>query len=169
MHLSYLSLNVIPGSFFGGPPATVSWWSEIFYAYHDRYLRKGHFVGKDQTLINSLFLLFPSRIIGVRIFDPSVQTGLPHFSTISPGSCGSPWFYYQFFLASNKERQAMSSKWMRDLEDQVIWPFSSWKWWLKQQECKLTQVVCMRNILFDAFGMGWNEKKHRECNALCCY
>ena len=164
MYLSLsLSLSIIPGSFFGGPPATVSWWSEVFYAHHDHYLHKGHFVGKDQTLINSLFLLFPSRIIGVWVFDPSTQTGLSQLSAISPGSCGSPWFYYQFFLASKKERQAMSNKWMKDLEDQAMWPFNSWNWWLKRRECKLTQAVCMWDMLYDAFGKDWNEKKHRKC------
>lgn len=157
-----IDAEISEGSFFGGPPATVSWWSEVFYAHHDHYLHKGHFVGKDQTLINSLFLLFPSRIIGVWVFDPSTQTGLSQLSAISPGSCGSPWFYYQFFLASKKERQAMSDKWMKDLEDQVMWPFNSWNWWLKRRECKLTQAVCMWDMLYDAFGKDWNEKKHRD-------
>ncbi|KIY42985.1 hypothetical protein FISHEDRAFT_27645, partial [Fistulina hepatica ATCC 64428] len=97
------------GSFFGGPPDVVSWWQRVFYAYHDYYLAAGMFVGKDQTLINSLFLLFPQRIMVVWLHDD----GVPHAGhRLMPlYRCGADWFYYQFWLASDAARAAMIETW----------------------------------------------------------
>ncbi|KAF5354673.1 hypothetical protein D9756_005619 [Leucocoprinus leucothites] len=157
--------EISEGSFFGGPPETISWWSRVFYTYHDYYLGKGYFIGKDQTLINSLFLLFPSRIIGVWYSDPAARADLPYFDTGSMGSCGNTWFYYQFFMASDDERRMMREKWMTDLEERIAWPWKSWKWWLKRQECKLVRVVYMRYVLNDAFGKGWGVRKTVAVNS----
>src|ERR1700722_18913986 len=55
----------LTGSFFGGSAQTIKWWRSIYFNYHDRYLSREVFVGKDQTLINALFLLNPRRIISV--------------------------------------------------------------------------------------------------------
>ena len=68
------------GTFFGSTPTTISWYSTIFYRYHDHYITTipppvarhphgptpstpppFHFVGKDQTLINALIFLYPHR------------------------------------------------------------------------------------------------------------
>lgn len=150
---------LIPGSFFGGSPKTISWWSKVFYTYHDHYLHKGYFVGKDQTLINSLFLLFPSRIFGVWLNDPATRVGIPHFDSGPLGMCGNSWFYYQFFLASDEDRGMMREKWMKELEGRVEWPWKGWEWWMRRQECRLTRVLWMRSALWDVFGKGWGVKK----------
>ncbi|KAJ3565746.1 hypothetical protein NP233_g7446 [Leucocoprinus birnbaumii] len=156
---SSIGNDVPAGSFFGGSPKAVTWWSKVYYSYHDYYLEKGYFVGKDQTLINSLFLLFPSRFISVWLSDPATRTGLLHFDEGVQGSCGSSWYYYQFFMASEEERQMMRMKWMRELKDKVSWLWSGWRWWMDRQECKLSKVVWMRDLLSDAFGKGWGVRK----------
>ncbi|KAK7048108.1 hypothetical protein R3P38DRAFT_2764149 [Favolaschia claudopus] len=141
-------------SFFGGSPHTVSWWRETYYAYHDHYLRQGHFVGKDQNLIFSLFLLFPSRIIAVWLDDPDA----PAHKELGPvqdtahegflGSCGENWFYYQFWLANLADRLAMNEIW----EKAALW---SWGGWRRRRECRLTRVVWVKELLHRQFGKDW--------------
>ncbi|KAJ7288524.1 hypothetical protein C8J57DRAFT_1642508 [Mycena rebaudengoi] len=127
------SLN--EGSFFGGSPQTVSWWRSTFYAYHDYYLNLGIFVGKDQTVFNALFLLFPSRIITVWLKDPEAPAhlSLSYLNEGPLGGCGPEWFYYQFWLASPAERGEM----------QDIWG------------SKLTRVSHIEGLLLRQFGVGW--------------
>ncbi|KAJ7071602.1 hypothetical protein C8F01DRAFT_442039 [Mycena amicta] len=122
--------EVSEGSFFGGSPSTVAWWRRTFYAYHDHYLRLGLFVGKDQTLINALFLLFPSRIIAVWLGDPDAPAHvglLPVVDQGALGSCGAEWFYYQFWLATPAEQSEMHDLW----ESDARW---SWDWWRQRQK-----------------------------------
>ncbi|KAK7021187.1 hypothetical protein R3P38DRAFT_3318131 [Favolaschia claudopus] len=133
-------------SFFGGSPQTVTRWRETYYAYHDHYLRQGHFVGKDQNLIFSLFLLFPSRIISVWLDDPDA----PAHKGLGPvqdtahegflGSCGENWFYYQFWVANLVDRVAMNKIW----EKAALW---SWGGWRRRRECRLTRVVWVKDLL----------------------
>jgi hypothetical protein len=40
------------------------------YAYHDYYISKHFFVGKDQTIFNALLVLFNEHIITVWVHDP---------------------------------------------------------------------------------------------------
>ncbi|KAJ7688230.1 hypothetical protein B0H14DRAFT_3101224 [Mycena olivaceomarginata] len=129
-------------SFFGGPPQTISWWRETYYAYHDHYLRQGLFVGKDQNLIFALFLMFPSRIIGMGPISDVAHEG-------NLGSCGENWFYYQFWLAKLADRAAMNEIW----ENAARW---SWGGWRKRHECRLTRVVWVKNLLHRQFGSSWN-------------
>ncbi|KAG6901220.1 hypothetical protein C0995_015082 [Termitomyces sp. Mi166 len=94
-----------------------------------------HFVGKDQTVINAIILRYPERFVGViapsrvGLLPPSTSTTLflspsqnhsskPHILTLSsiltrlshslpifhPKTCGD-WFFYQWFLASDRERE----------------------------------------------------------------
>ncbi|KAJ7645607.1 hypothetical protein DFH06DRAFT_998501 [Mycena polygramma] len=139
-------------SFFGGSPQTVAWWRGAYYAYHDHYLRLGRFVGKDQNLIHALFLLFPSRIIGVWLDDPDA----PAHEELSPpeyegflGTCGENWFYYQFWLAKWADRDSMNKIWERTER----W---SWGGWRQRHECRLTRVVWVKDLLHRQFGNDWN-------------
>lgn len=110
------------------------------------------FVGKDQTLINALFLLHPSRIITVWLDDPQApahQGLVPLFDTGSLGSCGQEWFYYQFWLAAASDRDAM----------RVVWDYNArwnWDWWRTRQSCRVTRVLAMKDVLARRFGDGWN-------------
>ncbi|KAJ7097189.1 hypothetical protein B0H15DRAFT_937533 [Mycena belliarum] len=117
------------GSFFGGSPRTVAWWRATYYAYHDYYLSLGLFVGKDQTLINALFLLFPARVVAVWLGDPvpaPVVRLLPLVDEGALGHCGAEWYYYQFWLAGAGERAAMRALW----DGEMRW---GWAWWKRRQ------------------------------------
>jgi len=137
------------GSFFGGTPHTIKWWRSLYFTYHDRYLSLGIFVGKDQTLINALFLLNPRRIISVWLGDPTPPSP-PNSSALDDkrihsrglfgssesntplGACGSTWYYYQFFFASESERESMRGRWGSGSGFGMSWGrfrFWSWDWW----------------------------------------
>ncbi|KAJ6508974.1 hypothetical protein C8R45DRAFT_969464 [Mycena sanguinolenta] len=142
------------GSFFGGSPSTVAWWRRTFYAYHDHYLNLDLFVGKDQTLINAIFLLFPSRLIAVWMNDPDAPAHkgiLPAVDGSSLGNCGGDWFYYQFWLATPSERQSMRKIW------NASW---SWKWWKERNQCRVTRVSSMKDLLKRRFGDDWEPPLH---------
>ncbi|KAJ7486447.1 hypothetical protein FB451DRAFT_1349901 [Mycena latifolia] len=148
--------EVSEGSFFGGSPRTVAWWRRTYYAYHDYYLGLGLFVGKDQTLINALFLLFPSRIIAVWLGDPLAPAHaglLPLFDQGALGNCGAEWHYYQFWLAAASERQAMREIW----ESNMRW---EWSWWRRRQQCRETRAISMKALLQRQFGRGWEPPRH---------
>ncbi|KAF7299133.1 hypothetical protein MIND_00861800 [Mycena indigotica] len=148
--------EVSEGSFFGGSPSTVSWWRQTFYNYHDYYLQLGLFVGKDQTLINAIFLLFPSRIFAVWLGDPDApaHNGLLPLVDQGPlGNCGPEWFYYQFWLASPAERSGMHDIW----ESNARW---SWSWWKKREKCRLTRLSTMTDLLKHRFGPDWEPPIH---------
>ncbi|KDQ56267.1 hypothetical protein JAAARDRAFT_59169 [Jaapia argillacea MUCL 33604] len=151
------------GSFFGGSPSTVEWWRNLYYTYHNAYLfsKPPIFVGKDQTLINALFLLFPSRILTVYLNDPSSPTAhpirTPLFGLVKDeresllGRCGSTWFYYQWWMASEGERAGMKERWIGEVTE----------WWRRlvggqQERCRDTRVLGMLDVLRSRFGESWN-------------
>jgi hypothetical protein len=148
------------GSFFGGSPRTVSWWSETYYTYHDHYIRKGYFVGKDQTLINALFLLFPDRIFGIWLDNPDARSGIYGFDVGPMGKCGRPWWYYQWFLAADEKRTVMSQRWLKESSGFKLWFWQEWEWWIQRQECKLTKVFWVKDKLVHVFGKGWGVKRN---------
>ncbi|TFY80804.1 hypothetical protein EWM64_g3208, partial [Hericium alpestre] len=76
------------GSFFGGAPAAIAWYRNLFYTYHDAYRARDLFVGKDQTLINALLTLFPSRFATVWLFGRD-DLAVPLNAETPHGSCGS--------------------------------------------------------------------------------
>jgi len=131
----------------------VSWWSKTFYAYHNAYLAQNLFVGKDQTLINSLFILFPKRFVTVYLNDQHASSKynmelLPDESRL--GSCGKPWFYYQYWMASGEERTKMAKIW------EGGWIWAIWGWWRPRNTCKMTEVMSMDSGLKRQFGESWS-------------
>ncbi|KAJ6512121.1 hypothetical protein C8R47DRAFT_1093613 [Mycena vitilis] len=148
--------EVSEGSFFGGSPSTVAWWRRTFYAYHDLYIKRDIFVGKDQTLINAIFLLFPSRLIAVWLGDPGAPEHIGRLPVVDEGAlgnCGAEWFYYQFWLATASDRQAMRDLWASNAR----W---SWGWWRQRQQCRVTQVSAMKDLLQRQFGPDWQPPLH---------
>lgn len=164
--LGPVDVSFSEGSFFGGPPSSVFWFEKTYYAYHDYWLSQHVFVGKDQTLYNALFLLYPENFITVFHSDPSAPVRVFTPSTLNPstisldesrkllGNCGDPWFYYQFFLASPLDRENMNELWRK------LWSWDAlkiWKvdWWRTKSECRLTRPLSMKGALKVAFGKDW--------------
>jgi hypothetical protein len=137
-----------PGSFFGGPPQAIRWYTSTFYEYHDHYLSLGHFVGKDQTLINALFLLFPRRFVTLWRRDPSSRTKF-----WPSGKCGGEWYYYEFALAKENERNAMESIW----EKKMSWFWRVLRGWVPggTAKCPLPPGLAMESVLAETFGERW--------------
>jgi len=150
-HLGPIYNEVSEASFFGSTPQTLEWWCRVFYAYHDYYRSLGLFVGKDEALINALFLLFPSRFITVWLDDPLAPAHLELLPLINEGalgSCGGEWYYYQWWVASASERTRM-----REIFDwNAKW---SWPWWRTRKTCRLTRVLGMQSVLERQFTAGW--------------
>ena len=147
------------GSFFGGSPSTIEWFSKIFYAYHYYYLSRNLFVGIDQDIFNSLFLLFPERIFTVWMNDPlaPAHQGITPSPSLVPslergflGECGAEWFYYQFWLADAQTRDEMRKIWIGEER----WRKSGW--WQERKLCRLTGAMSMMDVLRRAFGADWN-------------
>ncbi|KAH7907511.1 hypothetical protein BJ138DRAFT_494138 [Hygrophoropsis aurantiaca] len=134
------------GSFFGGTAASIAWWRSVYYAYHDAYRARGIFVGKDQTLMNALLLLFPDRFATVWLRDPiappnqaplqpQLSTNTTRALTTSTsewnpedGRCGNTWYYFEWWLASTRERKTMDDAWSAKGERVRWW----WEvlWWV---------------------------------------
>ncbi|KAF8884905.1 hypothetical protein CPB84DRAFT_1850533 [Gymnopilus junonius] len=138
--------EISEGSFFGGPPQSISWWCRTYYPYHSHYLSRSLFVGKDQTLINALLLLFPSRFFTVYSADPQAPqrdwlTYIPFHDRGYLGACGSSngWYYHQYFLASHEERRKQGEVWFK--EEAARWPWrwldATGMWWRRERECRL--------------------------------
>ena len=72
--------------------------------YLDHYLSSEFFVGKDQTLINALVLLFPERFITVWYNDPDTPAHLAKGDGTFLGQCSNEWFYCQFWLSDVNTR-----------------------------------------------------------------
>ncbi|KAH7884889.1 hypothetical protein F5I97DRAFT_1893153 [Phlebopus sp. FC_14] len=157
------------GSFFGGTPASVTWWRNIYYTYHDKYLSNGIFVGKDQTLINALLLLFPRRFGTVWVHDVHPSPSSTNEMDLDGGRCGNTWYYFEWWLASREERDAMRRSWDSSAAMQRWW----WKtlWFVlgrtevlnerglnfKERGCRLTDGLLVEDVLRreDVFGPEW--------------
>ena len=147
------------GSFFGGSLKIVTWWERLYFAYHDYYLKQSVFVGKDQSLINSLFLLQPDHVIVVWHGDPDAPSTLYKPKSVSSddtsgllGDCGNAWYYYQFFVAGERDRATMQSVWDRRWH----WDFWHAEWWTRKREtCRVTRVLAMEWLLRKPFGEMW--------------
>jgi len=139
------------GSFFGGTPHALGWFTRVYYVYHDHYLSFDVFIGKSQALINSLLFLYPNRFITVWANEPDSSGRSPESSTI--GQCGkNRRFYYEFWLASSTERKEMQQKWVKEASARD-W----WGWWKTRDAtpCKTTRVLPIETMLKSKLGVDW--------------
>ena len=127
----------------------MAWWARTFYAYHDYYMNKHLFIGKDQTVFNALLVLFNERIITVWMHDPEAPAATigidsqPLKRDNVLGSCGSDWHYYQFWLSDRQTRDEMRKTWSaKDMESQNM-------------KCRLTRVLALNSILKRVYGEDW--------------
>lgn len=89
---SLVDHDMIQGGFFAGKKEAISNFAGHFYAIHDRLIKKGLFVGKEQTLLNRLVLEKPDLYIAID----------------TRQSCGDPWFFFQQVLAMEEDDQCNS-------------------------------------------------------------
>jgi hypothetical protein len=149
------------GSFFGGTFQAIDWFYRVYYAYHDHYLSLEIFIGKDQSLVNSLFFLFPERFFTVWPNDPEAPAHIalnrtsPEQSSL--GQCGSLWYYYQFWLADSTTQDAMRNLW---IEDAKRWHW--WGWWraVDATRCQETRLLALTDVLKRRLGAGWHPPGH---------
>ncbi|KZV82666.1 hypothetical protein EXIGLDRAFT_843512 [Exidia glandulosa HHB12029] len=131
-----IDIDLSEGSFFGGHPQAVRWWYRAYFTYFAHYADRGMFVGKDQTLMNSLLFLFRDRIINVWYNDPDA----PNRRLIGVlGDCSGWWYYYFFWLASPSEQHAQANAWYEG----------------KFGRCRVARVVSFADVLRRTFGRWW--------------
>ncbi|TFK97541.1 hypothetical protein BDV98DRAFT_513603 [Pterulicium gracile] len=173
--------DISMASFFGGTPSAVHWYNSVYIAYHDYWLSKNLFVGKDQNLINALFLLFPSRFFTVFYDDedPYAAAHQPYTSIFDQrwwrarwkdwhfagayaasralGKCGSECYYYKFFFAAQGEREVAQDHWLGDHDGWDRWPFGTEHGMDRHDRCRLTKATGFEKLLsrHDRFGPGW--------------
>ncbi|KZV75036.1 hypothetical protein PENSPDRAFT_647561 [Peniophora sp. CONT] len=143
------------GSFFGGAAPAIAHYARSFFAYHDTWMHAGRFVGKDQTLINALIFLYPTHFFGVLVNDYPAASGIPPSRT-SFGACGDSWWYYQWWLAEDNERERMADLWVtptdgespRDIDLVYSRPAGS-------ARCRDTHLYTARQLLGKALGRWW--------------
>jgi hypothetical protein len=122
--------------------------------YHDYYIKRGKFAGKDQTVYTTLFLLFPERFITVWQYDRKSPQyiGVPEGPL---GSCGEAWWYYQFFVSSRGDQERMRDIWTPGRHNPT-----STKFKLKTSSvCRLTRVLPIRDVLRRSLGKFWKPPK----------
>ena len=93
------------GSFLGGPPDSMKWFSRVFYSYHDNFLTLGFFSGKDHiTMYNSLMALgLPIPVNNVSIsglFDLGAYWSFTHIHFILLHNKSTIYFYFYLFDCS---------------------------------------------------------------------
>ncbi|GJJ08505.1 hypothetical protein Clacol_002723 [Clathrus columnatus] len=158
---------------FGGMTNAIDWLYEAYFAYHNHWLQRGKFVGKDESVFNAIIMLHPSRILGLWLFDPIASKALAilsslQFSSYSPqepppkemlstplGECHDHNMYHIFFFGGDKERNEMTLSWLNRWR--WMWP---WEWIrqvsIKKEPCSLTQVLPMQPTLSNrAFNGNW--------------
>ncbi|KAJ3487741.1 hypothetical protein NLJ89_g11686 [Agrocybe chaxingu] len=147
--------DISEGSFFGGTPKAVTWFSRTLYSYHDYYISLGFFAGKDQNLYNAVIFLFPSRFITVWHGDPDspAQGGMPPNALMRGrlGACGPEWYYYQWWLSDKHSREEMRKYWMEHDREP-----SEAKWWkIRRIPCRMALLRGMEDVLKSTFGNDW--------------
>lgn len=139
-------------------PKAALWWEQYFYTYHNFYLDQLRaFVGKDTSLMNSLVLLHPERIITVWHNDPKSPARVgdirnPALKDLVLGDCGNTRRYFQFFLASETEQDAQRKRW------DGAWNWRFWdveRWFRRRESCRVTRVLPMEWLLRRPFGDAW--------------
>lgn len=78
---SFLTTNRIGATIFGGGKEVLLRYHELYYEMVDYFIKTGRFIGKDQSILNSVYLLNP------HLFD-----------LVTPKPCKDKWFYLQDYL-----------------------------------------------------------------------
>ncbi|KZV94285.1 hypothetical protein EXIGLDRAFT_611896, partial [Exidia glandulosa HHB12029] len=130
-----LDIDFAIGSMFGGTPKAMEWWNKVYFTYFYHYIDRGLFVGKDQTMWNALFWLYPKRFLTVWANDPETMPGQNRGE--GAGDCGGWWGYYVYWLAPPTERSAT--------EDEFF----------KYVRCRRIRALSMETVLRRTLGGQW--------------
>lgn len=86
-----IETEIVQAGFFGGSKSAVTWFSHEFTRLHDFHFSRGHFIGIEQIVMNSVVLTNPSRFILLLAYNIAKE-------------CGDKWFYFHQYLARPEER-----------------------------------------------------------------
>jgi len=78
---SFLTTNRIGATIFGGGKDVLLRYHDLYYEMVEYFIQTGRFIGKDQSILNSVYLLNPDL-----------------FDLVEPKPCKDPWFYLQDYL-----------------------------------------------------------------------
>ena len=89
-------VDIIEGTFFMGSQLALSRFKTEFWKLHDEWIDAGNFVGKDQSLMNTLAFRndFKSSIAKLNVWKRSCSIWSRLFGLVDP------WFFYQYFFAT---------------------------------------------------------------------
>ncbi|UJR12484.1 hypothetical protein I4U23_016659 [Adineta vaga] len=88
-----LKINLFQAGFMGGSIDTIRWWTSVFYETINDYRRRNFFIGKDQHIMNTIALVYATRI----------NVLLPFLT-----SCGDVWFDFGPLFSNKYERANLS-------------------------------------------------------------
>ena len=115
------------------------------------------FVGKDQNLFTSLFLLFPERFITVWQYDDTAPeyVGLPEGPL---GNCGGTWWYFQFFVSGERDQAKMRSIWSPgEPAPSKFTPIVS----KTSTTCRMSRVLDMEHVIKRKQGIAWKPPRRK--------
>lgn len=125
-------------------------------SYHDYYIFKlNKFAGKDQVVFNGLFLIYPKRFITVWLSDWEYEA-YKHSPEGSLGECGGTWWYYQFFFASDSEREHMRRIWTPSYRTSPKFPDRPPAIDGEESKaCRMSRVLWMDDLMRRKWGSEW--------------
>ncbi|CAF1049620.1 unnamed protein product [Adineta ricciae] len=88
-----IKIDLIEGTFMGGSIDTVRWWTSAYYEIINDYRVRKFFIGKDQYIMNTIALVYSTRINVLLPFRIS---------------CDNVWFAFGPLFASKPERKNLS-------------------------------------------------------------
>ena len=88
-----ISMDLIEGTFMAGSIVAVHWWTSVFYETIEEYRSKNLFIGKDQSIMNSIALVHADRLNMLLPFRVA---------------CSDVWFAFGPLLAGKSEREKLS-------------------------------------------------------------
>uniref|UniRef100_A0A0G4FS13 Uncharacterized protein n=1 Tax=Chromera velia CCMP2878 TaxID=1169474 RepID=A0A0G4FS13_9ALVE len=89
-----LAIDMIEGGFYGGTETAVDWFFVLFWQWHDWFLDKGFFVGKDQEIMNALLWHHRAQVL---VIVTSEAEGGERY-------CGNYWFQFQQVFRDPRKR-----------------------------------------------------------------
>ncbi|KZV95189.1 hypothetical protein EXIGLDRAFT_735801 [Exidia glandulosa HHB12029] len=138
------------GFIFGGAPGAMQWFSTQFYTLLRDYASTPQSLPRsEQSIFDSLLLLFPDRFITTWTHTPTRESSdsdprLELGDSERGDVCGD---YISWWLGSEAERDEMN----------VRSSASKWRWafWRDADICRVTGALSVNGVLEYSFGPGW--------------